>query len=317
MHQIGDGYLSQETFLSLLIRTTGSTSWAAAAPSVSCPSQPADIIECRTNSSSSSVLQPSSDTVSVGVTANINKFTNYRYVLTEIHILEPLNEKRILCLVLYACCLPANVAEAELEPQCGSDDRKEASEPKIRELFAFSIVLNYSAALYLVAILSSATTYTKKHKHTSGCQGESHASPYWYKGWGGTQARWTEGWHSGVGVSFVYLCTVKGQIYVQSVLNQMCIPSLTQHTHMYKDCTLECRSVHAQALYREIHTNKPFHSQVHTHMCKLFPSLPSWDSFLWSLFMVNFKLILLALDTLWGCQTTSMTPKTKAKENTH
>lgn len=149
------------------------------------PSLPT-LYECRTNSSSSSVLQPSSDTVSVGVTANINKFTNYRYVLTEIHILEPLNEKRILCLVLYACCLPANVAEAELEPQCGSDDRKEASEPKIRELFAFSIVLNYSAALYLVAILSSATTYTKKHKHTSGCQGESHASPYWYIGWGDT-----------------------------------------------------------------------------------------------------------------------------------
>lgn len=44
MHQIGDGCLSQGTLLSLLIRTTGSTSWAAAAPSVSCPSQPADII---------------------------------------------------------------------------------------------------------------------------------------------------------------------------------------------------------------------------------------------------------------------------------
>lgn len=53
------------------------------------------------------------------------------------------------------------MAEAELEPQCGSDDRKEASEPKIRKLFAFSIVLNYSAALYLVAILSSATHIQK------------------------------------------------------------------------------------------------------------------------------------------------------------
>lgn len=29
----------------------------------------------------------------------------------------------------------------------------------------------------------------------------------------------------------MYLCTVRDQIYVQSALNQVCIPLLTQHTH--------------------------------------------------------------------------------------
>lgn len=39
---------------------------------------------------------------------------------------------------------------------------------------------------------------------------------------------------SGVRVRVVCLCTVKGQIYVQPVLNQMCIPPLTQHTQTRK-----------------------------------------------------------------------------------
>lgn len=60
----------------------------------------------------------------------------------------------------------------------------------------------------------------------------------------------------GVRVGVVCLCTVKGQIYVQSALNQMRIPSLTQHTqkhktctHMNPDCALECRPTYALTLY--------------------------------------------------------------------
>lgn len=38
----------------------------------------------------------------------------------------------------------------------------------------------------------------------------------------------------GLTVGVMCLCTVKGQIYMQSVLNQMCIPSLTQYTQTHK-----------------------------------------------------------------------------------
>lgn len=52
---------------------------------------------------------------------------------------------------------------------------------------------------------------------------------------------------------------------------------------------------------------------THTHT---FLSLLPGDYFLWSLFILNFKLILLALDTHWSCQTASMTHK-QSQKKTH
>ena len=69
---------------------------------------------------------------------------------------------------------------------------------------------------------------------------------------------------AGVRVDVVCLCTVSVEIYVQSVLNQTCIPSLTQHTHGRTHNTHT--GVHTHGSRTMEHTRACTQTCVHKHM---------------------------------------------------